>query len=122
MNLLLALSPSVALVVYGQLMLKWRMGQLSEMNSVSTSQADRILAYLQDPLILSGYCAAFLGSVAWMLTVDRYPLNQAFPAYIGLTLCLVMAGSVMLLGEALNPVRVAAIAMIICGVALSAQN
>lgn len=122
MNLLLALSPSVALVVYGQLMLKWRMGQLSHVGAVGTSPPDRILAYLQDPFILSGYCAAFLGSMAWMLAVDRYPLNQAFPAYIGLTLCLVMAGSVLVLGEALNLVRVAAIAMIICGVALSAQS
>ncbi len=122
MSLLLALAPSVALVVYGQLMLKWRIAQLIDVNAVQNSPYDRIIVYLQDPLILSGYCAAFLGSLAWMLVIDRYPLNQAYPIYIGLTLCLTVVSSSLLLGETITFTRVLAVSLIIAGVALSTQT
>lgn len=122
MSLLLAMTPSVLLVLYGQLMLKWRIAHLTEIGALGSSSSDRVLAYLQDPLILSGYCSAFMSSVAWMLVIDRYPLNQAFPVYIGLTLCLVMVGSGVLLGETITPMRVVAIALIVAGVTLGAQT
>jgi multidrug transporter EmrE-like cation transporter len=121
MKLLFAVLPTVMLVVYGQLISKWRIGHLFATVG-SASGTSRMLSYLSDPLILSSYAAALGGSVAWMFVVERQPISIAFPLYIGLTMLSVMVGSVALFGEHLSASRIIAILLIFAGVVLGTRG
>lgn len=121
MKLLVAILPTVILVVYGQLISKWRIGHLFAAVG-GASGSSRLFSYLTDPLILSSYLAALGGSVAWMFVVERHPISIAFPLYIGLTVLSVVVGSVVFFGEHLSASRVIAILLILSGVVLGTRG
>ena len=116
MRFFLLLAPTIALVLYGQLMTKWRVGELLSRGALGSSVVDRLLGYLQDPLVLSGYGAAFLSSLTWLIVVEKYPLSYAFPIYIGLVFAFVALGSSLILGEHLSAMRLVSIALILVGI------
>lgn len=118
MKMLLAIAPTVACVIYSQLMTKWRVGHLAQGLAESRSLWDKIFVYLTDPLIISAYAMAFLGSVGWVFVVERYPISNAFPVYIGSIVVLVTVGGAMLFSESLNLQKLIAMALIITGVYL----
>lgn len=120
MKLLLAMLPTLVLVVFSQVGTKWRIQALqAHLDDPATS---RLWLYLTDWWIWSAYGAAFLGGVFWMFVVERYDISLAFPIYIGLTvLCVALAGA-LLFGEQIGLTRVAAIALILSGVALAVRS
>lgn len=122
MRFFLALAPTISFVVYGQLMLKWRVGTLVKAGVLNGGIWERLVSYLIDPIIVSGYVAAFLSSLSWMIVVERYALSLAFPVYIGMTVFLVTLGSVVLLEENLNTQRIIGIFIILLGVILCSQS
>jgi len=120
MKLLLAMLPTLVLVVFSQLTAKWRVQFLQ--GGLADSSTGRILAYLSDPWIWASYGAAFLGGVFWLLVVERYAISLAFPIYIGLTVLFVALGGVLLFGEAIRPLQGLAIVLIVSGVALAINS
>ena len=121
MKMLLAMAPTVALIVYGQLVTKWRVGSISQ-GSPPGGPLDRLIAYLLDPFILSAYVTTLGASVAWLFVMERYAISLAFPVYIGLTVMLVVIGGAILFGEPMPPSRVLAILLIVAGVALAGRH
>lgn len=122
MKLLLALLPTVVLVVCGQLVTKWRVAYLLDPIQNSSGMIDRLFVYLKDPYILSSYVAALVASVAWMFVIERYALSLAFPLYIGITVLSVVVGGVFLFGEEMTTVRAIAVLLIVIGVAIGSQS
>lgn len=123
MKLLLAMSPTILLVVYSQLATKWRVVNMAaESSAPSVDGVSRIIIYLRDPFIVSAYLASFLASIAWIFVVEKYELSNAFPLYIGLIVLLVTVGSTLLFKETINPQRMVSILLIICGVALGSKS
>lgn len=120
MKLLLAMLPTLVLVVFSQLTAKWRV-QLLKADMPDTTAA-RVLSYLSDFWIWASYGAAFLAGIFWLLVVERYAISLAFPVYIGLTVLFVTLGGVVLFGEAMRPPQVAAILLIVAGVALAVNG
>lgn len=118
MNSYLLILPVASLVAYSQLMVKWRAASLI----VPASPAGKLFAMFTDPLILSAYCAALAASVALLLVVTRLPLTLAFPAYIGVTFVMVVVGGHLVLGEPLSVSKVAAVALILSGIALGMSS
>lgn len=118
MKLLLALLPTVLLVVYSQLVTKWRVVFLLDSLQDSSGPIDRLFVYLKDPYILSAYVAALASSMAWMFVVERHALSLAFPLYIGLTVLVVVVGGVFLFGEQMTFARTLAVLLILIGVAI----
>lgn len=119
MKLFLALCPTVFLVLYGQLITKWRVGVLANAAStIPSGQLSKLINYLSDPYIISAYVASLLGSVAWMFVIERYPLSIAFPIYISGTILGVIVGGVIIFNEPLTPLRISALLLIISGVIL----
>ena len=88
MNLIFGVLPVVVLVVYSQLVVKWRVVTLSGIANIHGNISDRIIGYLSDPYIVSAYLAALLGSFVWLFILARLPLAIAFPVYQGLHLWL----------------------------------
>lgn len=120
-RMLLAIAPTIVLVVYGQLMTKWRIAQLFSDLAAATDRMDRLLLYVKDPFILSSYAAALAGSAAWMFVLERHAVSMAFPVYVGLTVVAVALGGVLMFGEALSLTKIVAIVLILTGVAIGSQ-
>jgi multidrug transporter EmrE-like cation transporter len=121
MKLLLAMAPTIFLMVYSQLVTKWRVQSLFDAGGEGRGEASRVMAYLSDPYILSAYAAALAASVAWMFVVERNAISIAFPLYIGLTVALVAIGGMVLQGEPVTLARILSIALILAGVAIGSR-
>ena len=122
MKMLIAIMPTVLLVVFGQLVTKWRVQLLGSLPDGDGDRLSRVVVYLTDPYIIAAYVAALLGSVAWMFVVERYAISVVFPLYIGLTVLLVVLGGVVIFGEQMSMTRVLAILLIFAGVAIGARS
>lgn len=118
MRLLIAIAPTVACIIYSQLMTKWRVVHLAESLAGNKTLIGRLGVYLTDPLILSAYAVAFAASILWVFVVERYALSNAFPVYIGMVIVFVSLGGVLLFDEVLNIQKAFAIVLIIAGVYL----
>lgn len=122
MKLLFAMAPTILLVVYSQLVTKWRVQLLAGNAAADGGRVSRAIGYLADPYVLSAYVAALAGSVAWMFVVERYAISVAFPLYIGLTVMFVVIGGMLFFGEQLTTMRVLAIVFILVGVAIGMRS
>lgn len=122
MKMLVAMLPTVFLVVYSQLVTKWRIAALMGGMSGAPDGASRLLVYLKDPLIVSAYMASFLASIAWMFVVEKFDISNAFPVYIGSIVLLVTLGGAFFFGESLSLQRVLAIVLIVIGVAIGSKS
>ena len=122
MKILFYTIPVALLVAYSQIIVKWRMGFDLDM-SKETGQGllQKLLEYLCDPYIFSGYVAALLGSFVWLFVVARLPLAIAFPVYIGLTFVLVIAGSFVLLDEPMTLGKIISVFLILMGVVIGSR-
>jgi hypothetical protein len=105
-----AMSSTIFLVIYGQLVTKWRDTALSDSLGHASRKWERLFVYFSDPLILSTYTAALGGSIIWIFVVERYDVAIAFPAHVGL---IVLSGA-LVLGE----LRALGIFLIVLGVAI----
>ena len=114
-NYLLIL-PIALLVTYSQLIVKWRSNGMESL--VGTTFTERLAILFTDPVILSAYAAALLASLAWLYVVTQLPLTVAFPVYIGVTFVMVLFGGWFFLSETISVTKVAAILLILCGIAL----
>ena len=121
MRLILAILPTMLLVVLGQLLIKWRVGVLSQAHP-ALAPLDRLGIYLTDPYILTAYVAALASSVTWMFVVERHPVSLAFPVHIGLSVMAVVIAGIYFFGEPLTPWRLLAVCLIVAGVALGIRS
>ncbi len=115
-NYLLIL-PVALLVTYSQIIVKWRVNNMTT-DAHSAGLTFRLLKYLADPFIFSGYASALLASVFWLYVVTKLPLTVAFPVYIGITFLMVLLGGIVFLSEAITLTKLLAVVLILAGIAL----
>jgi len=108
--------PTVLLVVYSQLIIKWRMGFLGPLPNDSFDKILFLFKAMFDPYIASGFIAAFIGGMIWLVAISKIPLNVGFPAYYGLTFVLVIVGSAWFLNEPLTFIKLVGVALTLAGV------
>jgi multidrug transporter EmrE-like cation transporter len=113
--------PVAILVAYSQIIVKWRAVDLNVAAEVEPKLISKLLAYLLDPYILSGYIAALLGSFVWLFIVGKLPLAVAFPIYIGLTFLFVIVGSFVLLNEPMTNGKIISGFLILLGVIIGSR-
>jgi multidrug transporter EmrE-like cation transporter len=122
MGIILRILPTVLLVAYSQVIVKWRVQVLGGLPTGHHSGLLKYVAYLLDPFILSAYLAGLIGSLVWLNALAKLPLAQAFPIYQGLTFLVVVASSAMLLDEPMNAPKLFGAALILAGVVVGAQG
>lgn len=116
LRLLAYVAPTVLLVVYSQLVIKWRIPSLGSLPVDGIDKAIFLLKALFDPYIASGFIAAFLGSLTWLAAISKIPLSVGFPAYYGLTFAFVILGSAWLLNEQVTSLKLIGVGLILLGV------
>jgi multidrug transporter EmrE-like cation transporter len=119
-RVLMATLPIALLVAYSQIIVKWRMGSIEA--SEASGFLSRLIKFIGDPYILSGYAAALVASFAWLYVVAKLPLSLAFPVYIGVTFVMVLFGGWWFLSETVNATKIAAVLMILAGIALGLHS
>ena len=108
--------------VYGQIILKWRIGKLGWQPNTEGIGAAVVnyLRFLFDPLIFSGFISAFVASVFWMLAMTKFEITQAYP-FMSISPALVFILGIWLLGETFSWGKVIGLALIIIGVIVTVK-
>lgn len=106
--------------VYGQLVLKWQMGQSGSMPEGGVDKVLFLLQQFLNPWIISGLFAAFLASLAWMAAMTRFELNYAYP-FMSLAFVIVMLFSVLFLNESLTLQNILGTVMVVSGLIVIAR-
>ena len=112
---------TIALTVYGQLILKWRLLDVGAMPEGFARKLQFLVALCFDPYILSGLVAAFVASLAWMAALTRFELNYAYP-FTSLSFVLVLVLSALLLHESINVERAVGLALIVAGTIVAGRG
>lgn len=108
---------TIVLVVYGQLVLKWRIATYGALPEDWAARGVFLLRLLADPFVLSGLAAAFVAALAYMAALTQLELSRAYPL-MSLSFVLVLVLSAWLLTEQLTVAKIAGVALIVLGAAL----
>lgn len=114
------IAATLALSLYGQLIMKWR-STFHAQGATEPGRYGYIYAMLTDPWVLSGLGGAFLASIAYMLAIDKLGLAYAYPL-MALSFVLVPLGAVVCFGERIQLMQAMGLTLIALGVTLSALS
>jgi len=116
---------TIGLTVYGQLIIKWRVDEIGKANLLNSStNLPKWMFFrdlLLDPLVASGFLAAFLASLTWMIALSKFPLNHIYPM-TSLSFVLVGVLSWHLFGEAMLPNKIAGLLLIVLGIVVASYK
>ena len=112
---------TILFTVYGQLILKWRIGLYGTLPATLQEKLGFLLKLFLDPFILSGFMAAFIASLFWMAAMTKYELSHAYP-FMALNFVLVLILSGALFHEAITVFRVVGVSLIILGIVVGSQG
>ena len=108
--------------VYGQLILKWRLGNLSFLlpqGNISEKLVS-LLKLIFDPYIFSGFASAFIASLFWMAAMTKFQITEAYP-FMSLAPAIVFVLGIWLLGETFTWGKVIGLVLIIVGVIITVK-
>lgn len=117
----LYIAATIAFTVYGQLILKWRVGFYGHLPSEPWDKARYILGVLLDPWVISGLAAAFLASLTWIAAMTKFELSHAYP-FMSLNFVVVFFLSAWLLGEPFTLSKSVGVALIVLGTIVVARG
>ena len=102
--------------VYGQLVLKWRLGKLEyALPEDFLSKVISLVRIILDPFIFSGFVSAFVASLFWMAAMTKFEITKAYP-FMSLAPALVFLFGIGLLGEAFTWGKVLGLLLIGLGI------
>lgn len=111
---------TIGLTVYGQLIFKWRIQKLAALPVDPVQKLKTLLWLVPDPAILSGFAAAFLAALSWMVVLTRMPLSQAYPL-TALTFVLVVLGGGAIFNESIGAMQILGLVLIVLGLVIGSQ-
>ena len=112
---------TIGFTVYGQLILKWRITTFGPLPGSIYEKFKFLISLLFDPLIFSGFAAAFLASLAWMAAMTKFELSHAYP-FMSLNFAIVLVLSTWLLSEPMTIQKVLGVGLIVLGTVVAAHG
>ncbi len=110
----LYIAATIVLTVVGQFLLKWRMDQVGPLPAGVPAAARFLIGLLVDPFVLASFFSGFLAALAWMATLTRFELSDAYP-FTSLSFVVVFAVGVLVLGETLTLSKAVGVGLIVLG-------
>lgn len=111
----LYIAGTISCVVYSQLIIKWRVSLAGALPAVFREKVFFLMKLLIDPFVLSGFIAAFIGALLWMLTLTKFELSHAYPIIIGGLAILTSIFAVILFHESLGFIKIAGLILVMIG-------
>ncbi|KAB2933637.1 MAG: hypothetical protein F9K24_07285 [Leptonema illini] len=112
---------TIALTVYGQLVVKWRMSTKGLLPDQFPEKILFLVGMLLDPWILSVFAAAAIAAFSWMAAMTKLPIGQAYP-FVSITFPAVVLLGAFFFNEPISIIRILALLLIVLGVALNSQG
>lgn len=112
---------TISLTVYGQLILKWRIGEYGALPGELFERILFLLRLLLDGYIFSGFCAAFLASLFWMAAMTKFPLSYAYP-FTSLAFVMVTFLSAVLFREPVTSFKIFGLLFVVLGIVLGSRG
>jgi len=117
----LYIAGTIVFTVYGQLILKHRIVRFGPMPHEVWDKFRFLIGLLFDPLIFSGFLAAFLASLSWMAAMTKFDLSHAYP-FMSLNFVIVLFLSAWLLSEPMSFAKAFGVALIVAGTIVAARG
>ena len=112
---------TIVFTVYGQLAIKWQVLKAGALPEALPDKVNFLFQLLLNPWIISALAAAFLASICWMAAMTKLQLSHAYP-FMSLAFVLVLMASGLFFQEAITPLKIAGIALIILGIIVGSQG
>ena len=112
---------TIGFTVYGQLIFKWRIAKFGSLPADFPDKVKFLISLLLDPVILSGFLAAFAASLAWMAAMTKFDLSHAYP-FMSMNFVVVLLLSDWLLAEPLTLQRAMGVGLIVLGTVVAARG
>lgn len=112
---------TIFFTVYGQFVIKWQVMKAGTMPETTLAKISFLLQLILNPWVFSGFMAAFLASLAWMAALTKLPLGYAYP-FVSLSFVLVVLFSGIFFDEAITPLKIIGVSLIILGVAVGSKG
>lgn len=78
-----------------------------------------LLGALMSPLVLGGLCGYGISQLLWLNVLSEARLGAAFPVFVSSTFVIVMAGSIVVLGEEATIFRLGGAALVATGIVIA---
>jgi len=111
----------VIFTVYGQLILKWRIVKYGNLPILFSDKIVFLLKLFLDPLIFSGFFAAFCAALFWMAAMTKFQVSFAYP-FMSLSFVLVFLLSALLLRESVNVYKILGLCLIVLGIIITSRS
>ncbi len=110
----------IVFTVYGQLILKWRLSLQGAMPDDLTPKLLFLAKAFLDPLILSGFAAAFVASLFWMAAMTKFDVSFAYP-FMSLAFVAVLLLSSLFFHEPVTLGKILGLVLICCGIIVTVK-
>ena len=112
---------TILLTVYGQIVIKWQVLKAGALPEATSDKIAFLLQLLLNPWIVSAFAAALLASVFWMAAMTKLQLSHAYP-FMSLAFVLILIASGLFFHEAITPLKIAGIVLIVLGIIVGSQG
>ena len=116
----LYIAATISFTVYGQFIIKLRIAKFGSLPVGWLEKLKFLMSLFCDPGILSGLAAAFLASLAWMVTMIKFELSHVYP-FISLNFVAVLLLSGWFLGEPVTLQKMLGVGFIVFGTAVAVR-
>jgi multidrug transporter EmrE-like cation transporter len=116
----LYVAATIVLTVYGQLVVKWQVGNAGELPAGVADKIVFLLRLATTPWVISVFVAAAIAALCWMAAMTRLELSRAYP-FVGSSFALVLVLSAVFFGEQLNAWKIGGVLLIMCGLIVGSQ-
>jgi multidrug transporter EmrE-like cation transporter len=112
---------SVLFTVYGQLIVKWRVGKAGVFPATFAEKISFLANLISNPWIMSGMVAGFFALVCWLAAMTKFELSYAYP-FMSLAFVLVLILSVLLFHETVTIPKVLGVALVMAGIIVASRG
>ena len=112
---------TVLLGVYGQLVLKWRVGRLGAFPAETGERVRFVAGFLRDPWVLSSLAGAVLAAACWVVALSHLDLSRAYP-FVSASFVLVLVASAIFFGDTVTTAKVAGALLIVAGLIIGSRG
>jgi multidrug transporter EmrE-like cation transporter len=111
----------VLFTVYGQLVVKWRVGKAGALPTAFSQKILFLAGLILSPWVASGIAAGFFALLCWLAAMTKFELSYAYP-FMSLAFVLVMIFSVFLFHETVTAPKVLGLLLIMIGIIVTTRG
>ena len=112
---------TVLFTVYGQLIVKWRVGKAGDLPGAFSDKLIFLGQLILNPWILSGMFAAFIAMLCWLSAMTKFELSYVYP-FMSLAFVLVLILSAILFQERVTLAKVVGVTLVMVGIIVASRG